>query len=554
MANSNPILEYHAKIQSREIVAGEKVKRVYQNLVDLLNNKDSEWVFSEKHADHILTFIEKYCKQSKGKMGGKPLFLELWQRAALAAAFGIIHKIDGTRKYQEVWLVVARKNGKSTLGAPVGLYLMIADNEPGAEVYCVGTKYDQAKIVWLEAKRMVKKSPVLAKRVKTLIAEISCDINDSLYKPLGADSNRQDGLNVHGAIYDEVHAWPDMEMYNVVKDGTSAREQPMIFVISTAGTIREGCYDTKYDEIELVLKDPAINERMLPIIYELDNRNEWTDEAKWLKANPGLGTIKSLDQLRQKVKTAQHMPLLQKNLLCKDFNIRETSAEAFLTFDQILNTKTFNVSDLAPKPKYAFGGVDLSSNVDLTAAVTLFKTSPDSPLYVMPMFWLPEDLLEKRSREDKIPYDIWHRMGLLRASPGNTVHPKLVTEWFVEIQNDYGIYFSAIGYDAWSAKYWVEEMGNYFGPTTMEPVQQGKKTLSSPMRSLGADLEKKLIIYNNNPILKWNMSNVIADIDKNNNIQPSKGAHQRKRIDGFAALLNAYVTYQNHLEMYLSLI
>lgn len=554
MANKNPILEYYAKIQSGKIVAGEKVKRVYQNLVNLLNDKNSEWFYSEKHANHIITFIEKYCKQSKGKMGGKPLILELWQKAALAAAFGIVHKIDGLRKFQEVWLIVARKNGKSTIGAPVGLYLMVADNEPGSEVYCVATKYDQAKIVWLEAKRMVKNSPVLSKRIKTLIAEISCNANDSIYKPLGADSNRQDGLNVHGAIYDEVHAWPDMEMYNVVKDGTSSREQPMIFVISTAGTVRQGCYDTKYEEIELVLQNPSINERLLPIIYELDDRSEWTDESKWIKANPGLGTIKKIDSLRQDVESAKHTPLLQKNLLCKHFNIPETSEKAFLTLEQIVNTETFNVSELVPKVKYGFGGVDLSSNVDLTAATVLFKNAPDSKIYVLPMFWLPEDLLDKRSREDKIPYDSWHRMGLLRVSPGNTVHPKLVTEWFIEIQNTYGIYFTSIGYDAWSAKYWVEEMGNYFGPATMEAIQQGKKTLSSPMKSLGADLEKNLIVYNNNPILKWNMTNVIADIDKNNNIQPSKGGHDNKRIDGFAALLNAYVTYQNHLDLYLSLI
>ncbi|HFK2719167.1 TPA: terminase TerL endonuclease subunit, partial [Escherichia coli] len=205
-------------------------------------------------------------------------------------------------------------------------------------------------------------------------------------------------------------------------------------------------------------------------------------------------------------------------------------------------------------PSYGIGGCDLSETTDLTAAKVLFMLPEKTEIFVLQMYWLPEDLLEKRAKEDKIPYDIWHDMGLLRTTPGNSVHPKFVTEWFLEVRNDYGIYLPWIGYDAWSAKYWVEEMQSHFGKEAMIPVHQGKKTLSMPMKSLEAELEKKRIIYNNNPIDKWCLSNTSIDVDKNLNIQPNKSKNQRRRIDGTAALLNAYVILQEKMNEYQNII
>lgn len=553
----NPILEYWNDIKNKKVVVSEKIYKVYEELNRLINDSNSEWEYNPKKANHAMEFIERYCKHSKGKMGGKPFIMELWQKAIIAATFGIVHKIDGTRKYQEVMLIVARKNGKSTLASAVGLYLMIADGEPGSEVYAVATKKDQAKIIWLEGKRMVKKSPVLLKRIKPLVAEMVSDFNDSFFKPLGSDSDTLDGLNVHGALLDETHAWKDKNLYDVIVDGTSARDEPLIFITSTAGTIREGIYDIKYDEAELVIngygqEDGYKNERLLPIIYELDQRKEWTEKEKWAKANPGLGTIKKIDQLESKVDKAIANPLLVKNLLTKDFNVRDTSIESWLTFEQLDNKAKFDTKAL--KPRYGIGGADLSSTTDLTNATVIFMVPGDNTIYVLQMYWLPEDLLEQRTKEDKIPYDIWRDLGLLRTTPGNKVHYKYVTEWFLEIQNEYDIYIPWIGYDSWSATYWVEEMRNSFGKDSMEAVIQGKKTLSSPMKNLGADLESKIINYNNNPVLKWCLSNTSVDIDKNNNIQPSKGNNQRKRIDGTAGLLNAYVALERHQEEYMNMI
>lgn len=554
----NPIIEYWNKIDSGEEVVSQKVRKVYKHLVkDIIDNPSSEWEYDADKANHAIEFIERFCKHSKGAMGGKPFILELWQKALVAATFGIIHKIEGTRKYQEVVLIVARKNGKSTLAAAIALYLQVADGELGPEIYAVATKKDQAKIIWLEAKRMVQKSPVLRKRIRTLVSELVSDFNDGVFKPLGKDSDTIDGLNVHGATMDEVHAWTDMNMYDVVVDGISARDNPLIFITSTAGVVRESVFDRLYDECELVVNgydDPEgyRNERLLPIIYELDERKEWTNPKAWKKANPGLGTIKKLDALEQKVNKAKANPRLVKNLVCKDFNIPETTGEAWLTFEQLNNKDKFDIEKL--KPRYGVGGVDLSSTTDLTCASVIFMLPNDERIYVEQMYWLPEELLEKRVHEDNIPYDLWKRQGYLRTSQGNKVHYRDVTKWFIEMQNEKDIYIPWVGYDSWSATYFVEEMKNHFGEESMEPVIQGKKTLSSPMKSLGADLENKRIIYNNNPILKWCLSNVSYDEDKNGNIQPIKGTNQKKRIDGFASLLDAYVVLERHLEEYKSMI
>lgn len=559
-AEYNPIVEYYTWInrnkQNRERTS-TKVRKTYAELVRIINDPKSEWEYDSDKALHAIYFIERFCKHSKGKLGGKPFILQLWQKALVAATFGMVHKIDGTRKYQEVMLIVGRKNGKSTLAAAIGLYMQMGDGEPGAEVYACATKRDQAKIIWLEAKRMVKKSKVLAKRMKPLVAEIKCDLNDSFFKPLGRDSDTLDGLNVHGALLDEIHAWKDKNLYDVIVDGTSAREEPLIFITSTAGTIRESVYDQKYDEAEQIINgyqdpDGYKNERMLAIIYELDKREYWQNKAKWHQANPGLGTIKRLDQLETKVNKAIANPMLVKNLLCKEFNIRETTSEAWLTFEQLNNTTLYDLETL--RPRYGIGGVDLASTTDLTCATVIFMVPGDKNIYVKQMYWLPEDLLEQRVREDKIPYDKWKDIGLLRTTPGNKVHYKFVAQWFIEVQNKDDIYIPWIGYDSWSADYFVEEMKNFFGKDSMEAVIQGKKTLSGPMKSLGADLEANKIIYNNNPILKWCLSNTAIEIDKNLNIQPSKTKNQRRRIDGLASLLDAYVVLERHYDDYTNMI
>lgn len=552
----NPILEYWEKIQDKEIRVSDKVFRTYKKVVKDIESP-GEYFYSSNRANHILEFAENYCRHSKGKFGGKPVQLELWEKAHLATVFGFVD-IEGNRKYRESILIVGKKNGKSLLASVVGLYMLTADGEMGPEVYAVATKKDQSKIIWLESKRMVRKSPSLTKRVRSLVAELDTDFNDGVFKPLASDSDTLDGLNIHCVLMDEIHQWKQGKaLYDIMADGVSAREQPLVYITSTAGTIREDIYDQKYEEAEMIINgyedpDGYKDEHFIAFIYELDNRKEWTDEACWEKANPGLGTIKNRNTLKDKVEKAKKNPRLVKNLLCKEFNIRETSSEAWLTFEQANNTAVFEIREL--KPRYGIGGVDLSATTDLTAAKVLFKVPEDEHIYVMSMYWIPEDLVEKRVQEDKIPYDVWIEKGYVRTCPGNKISYRDVKAWFVEVQEEYDIYLNLIGYDSWSAVYFVEDMQDYFGKASMVPVIQGKKTLSQPMKALGADLENNVIIYNNNPVDKWCLCNTAVDVDKNDNIQPIKTSKPRRRIDGTAALLDAYVVLQNNMNDYMSLI
>lgn len=558
----SPIMEYYNQIRDGKVIVSKKVQRIYQKLAEDLSGSTGAdgtmYHYSPSRANHILEFAENYCRHSKGKLGGQLVVLELWEKAMLAAMFGFIDD-EGRRRYREVVLIVAKKNGKSLISSIVGLYLQVGDGEPGAEVYAVATKKDQAKIIWGEAKRMVNKSPELRKLIKPLVGEMDCAVNESVFKPLASDTDTLDGLNVHGALMDEVHQWRDgMALYNIIADGTTAREQPMTLITTTAGVVREDIYDNKYEYAAKVIigyDDPdagIVDDHFLPFIYELDAREEWEDERCWPKANPGLGTIKNIRQLRDKVRKAQQSPDLQRNLLCKEFNIRETSGGSWLSFDDINNETLFDVAEL--RPRYGVGGADLSSTDDLTAACVIFMLPECSDIYVIPMFWIPADLVERHINEDKVRYDIWIDKGWVRTCPGNRINPDAVREWFLEVQSEYDIYLNLVGYDSWSAELWVNEMKRSFGDSTMRPVIQGKKTLSNPMKMLAKDLQAHKIIYNNNGVLKWCMANTCVDEDRNGNIQPIKSRKPTQRIDGLAALLDAYTVLQDNLNDYLSVI
>ena len=554
----NPIAEYWDQIQKKEAIVPKKIKKTYKKIIKDIEENQSEWYYSPQRANHIIEFGENFCRHSKGKQGGKRIILELWEKAALAVIFGFIN-IEGVRKYQRAVLIVGKKNGKSLIASIIGLYLQTGDGEPGPEIYAVATKKDQAKIIWQEAKSMVKKSPTLRKRIKPLTHELdSRDYNDGVFKPLASDSDTLDGLNVHGVLMDEFHQWKHgRPLYDIMADGVTAREQPLIFMCSTAGTVREDIYDEIYEEAELTingydLKDGYKDERSIFFIYELDKKTEWQDEKCWYKANPGLGTIKNIVTLRDKVNRAKKNSNLVKNLACKEFNIRETSTEAWLSYEDLNNEDTFDIEVM--KPNYGIGGSDLSSSVDLTCGTIIFMIPDDSTIYALQMYWMPEDLLEQKIKDDHIPYDKWVDRGLLRLCEGNRVNYKDVKAWFTEITEKYELYIPYHGYDAWSAHYYVDDMQNYYGKNAMEKVIQGKQTLSSPMKSLGADLKSKKINYNNNPITKWCLSNTTVDRDKNDNIQPVKGASSKKRIDGMASLLNAYVVLERHYDEYTNLI
>ncbi|WP_270456108.1 terminase large subunit [Allisonella histaminiformans] len=553
----NYIEQYYNAIATGRVTVSAKVRKTYKHLVDKLHDKDSPYIYDNDRANYVIDFIQTFCKHSKGKWGGRPVILELWQKAATAALFGFIDKKTRLRQYRQLILIIARKNGKSTWATCLGLYLLIADGEAGPEIYSAATKRDQAKIIWNEARRMIRKSPALHKKIDLRVSTIRCGFNEGIFEPLGSDSEKLDGLNVHGALIDELHAIKDKNLYDVIVDGMTAREQPLCIITTTAGTVRDNIFDLKYEECERIINgygdaEGYHDETILPIVYELDSRGEWTNPDIWEKANPGLGSIKNKQMLAQKVHQAQNNPLLVKNLLCKDFNVRETGGESFFTFEQLNNEQRFDSKEL--KPRYGIGGFDLSDTTDLTCATMLFMVPGDDHIYVKQMYWIPEELFDKRVREDNVPYDIWYQKGLIQKSPGFRNDFRLISEWFKKLQEEEDIYLFKCGYDRWSAAYLVKDMEAIFGEQAMVPIAQGKKTLSAPMKNLAADLTAKKIVYNNNPILKWCMTNVAVDVDRNDNIQPCKTSNPRKRIDGFASLLDAYTVLENCKDDYLQLI
>jgi phage terminase large subunit-like protein len=550
------IEEYYKWIEKNPNKVCKKVKTIYKRLVDDIH-KEKEVTFIkegkvETHKYHFdiekaqrpIKFIEKFCKQSKGKWNGKQLKLELFQKAMIESAFGFVDE-NGFRKYKKVIFFVARKNGKSVLDSAIANYMLVADNEGGAEIYSIATKKEQAKIVWDEAKRMIKKSPALDKRIRCLIGGIYFDQKDSYFRALASDSNSLDGLNSHLVIADEVHAWKDKNLLDVMYDSMSAREQPMLLETSTMGTVRQNVFDIEYDYASQVIDGVIQDETLLPIIYELDDEKEWTNEECWYKANPSLGVIKSVKDLRDKVERAKNNPIELVNLLCKDFNIRQNSMNAWLTFEDLNNEEIYSEW----KDCYCIGGCDLSSTTDLTCATLLGVVK--GKIRVKQMYWIPSNYLEKKITEDKIPYDKWIKLGWMRLSGESKIDYHDITQWFIEEVQNNDLRPLWIGYDSWNAEFWKIEMQEY--GFDMVEVRQGYKTESAPLKQMKADLMDKKINYNNNPILKWNLSNVAIKQDDNENIMITK-EKSRQRIDGVASLMDAYVIYVNKQQEYLNYI
>lgn len=561
------IEEYYNKISSGEIVACKKIKAVYKKLVNDLKKpkkvsflnkitdeiEEHTYIFDEKKANRPIQFIEKYCKHSKGKWAGKPVILELWQKAHIQALYGFVDKETGLRKYRKFVLFVGKKNGKSTEGSGLGLYQLTSDGEGGAEIYSVATKKDQAKIIWEEAKRMAAKSPTLNKRTRRLVNGIFYDKTESLFKAVASETDSLDGLNGSAILADEIWAWRDKGLLDIMADSISVREQPIIFEFSTMGKIREAVFDGEYEYLEAVIKgyeglEGGIeDETVLPFIYELDEAKEWTDEKAWIKANPNLGVTKTYKYLRDKVEKAQKKPDELSNLLCKEFNVRTTAQEAWVDFDTVNNEETYDMDNLYDT--YAIGGVDLSSTTDLTCATLLIVKH--NKKYVLQQYFIPSERLEFKIKDDKIPYDKWEKRGLVTICDGAKVNYSDVTQWFLRMNDEYKISTLWIGYDPWNTQYWVEEMKEY--GFEMVEVRQGAKTMSNPMKQLEADLIEKNVNYNNNPVLKWCLCNTSVKRDDNDNIRPVKGQKQRARIDGTVSLIIAYCVLFDKMNDYLAL-
>lgn len=552
--------EYAQKVLSGEIVACHRIKQVSGMLLDKLHHpeKYDPWIFDEKLTEKPIDFIETFCKQAQGKMG-TPIKLELFQTAKLQAIFGFVHKETRFRQYNECLTIEGRKNGKSSECAAVNLYLLMGDGEGAPEIYNIATMLDQARIGWEYAYKMVKQSPVLRKHIRKRISDLYFPVNMGIIKPLASNSNSLDGLNAHGVTIDELSAIKNRDIYDLMKQSMSARQQPLLFCITTNGFVRDGIFDSQYEYACGVLDGRVKDERFLPFIYELDDKDEWDKEECWLKANPGLGTIKSLQFLRDCVSKAKNDPAFKPTVMVKDFNMKENSSSAWLTWDEIDNQAEFDFRAMGFR--YGIGGFDASETTDLTAAKAIAMKPGNDRIYVRSMYWIPEEVLRKidadgnRRERDNVPYLLWEKQGLLRTTPGNKIDKHCILEWFKELRDQEDLYIPWIGYDPWHIEdSLLNEFKAEFGQESMIKVRQGVQTLSYPMKSLKGDLAAGKIVFNRNPVDMWNLSNLEIRTDLNANIQPVKGADTRRRIDGAMALIIAYVVLQDKLDEYSNLI
>lgn len=558
------IRDYFGGILAGDIVACRKMRQAASRIMRQLDNADSlyPYHFREQYAAKHVDFIETFCRLPSGRLG-HPFRLELFQLAILSVIFGFVDA-DGTRQYREVLWIMGRKNGKTSLASAIELDLLVNDDEGAPEVYNVATAHDQAAKGFNDAWRMVKTSRELARHVRKRVSDLYCDINMGSIRALSANTNHLDGLDISGAIVDELAAMKNRDLYDLTIQGTSARRQPLVLEITTNGFVRDGIFDAQYAYAAQWLDGRATGdkaEHFIAFVFELDEREEWEDEGAWAKANPGLGTIKSVAALRQNVSKAKDDPTFLPTVLVKDFDLIENQAQAWLSWDEIHNDATFDPKD--GTFKYAILGVDASDTTDLTAACLLMMRPHDKRIYAMHMAWIPIRALEQAEREgrrggrDGVPYDAWIARGLMRTCDTPIIDKRVVLDWIDEVQRDTGIYAVACGYDPWHMRDvpTVDAYESFFGKENVTPVIQGAMTLSPAMKELRALYRENRIVDNSNPIAEWCRSNVSIRTDINGNIQPDKkNQDPRNRIDAWAAECDAYVTLKNMSDDYAAMI
>lgn len=543
--------EYYKKIEAGEIVACEEIKAFYKRLNEEMHDEAFPFYFSEKHGNHAIEFIERFCKHYQGDHAGENVKLELFQKAFVQTLFGWLEKETDLRRFREYFFEVARKHGKSFLSGCIAMYMMVADGEQGAEIYSAATKLEQAKIIYNVAKNIAEQSPELNALVKSTREGLSFKMTRSIFKPLPNESKSLDGLNIHFAALDEIHEQKDRNMYDVLRQGMKARKQPMIGCITTSGFRRMGLYDDLHDYAVDVAKGIKKDDRFLPLIYKLDKTEEFTDPQMWIKANPGIGTIKSFVQLADDVERAKQDNSYLPTLLCKDFDMKQSEQTAWMPIESIINEKCVDMSYL--EHSYSIGGCDLSATTDLTCATLLVRKPNDENVYILQHYFIPQakiDRLEK-TQSKEAPYKLWAEQGWLTINEGAQVDYSLVTQWFVDMVQIHDIRPLYVCYDRALAGFWVQSMEEY--GFEMEKTQQSAYTWSQPMKEMGAAFTEHKVIYNNNPVLRWCLANTaVKSLNKDGieTIQPVK-IQANRRIDGVVSMLNSWVGYVKHYDEFM---
>lgn len=525
--------QYIDDVLSGRQVACKWVKRACERHVhDLETGAERGLHFDEGAAKQVIAFFS-LLKHSKGEWAGTVMKLEPWQQFTFWMLFGW-KRADGTRRFRTSYIEIARKNGKSSVAAGVGLFMLLADGEPGAEVYSAATKKDQALITHGEATRMVKGSPQLRKECRVFRNNIHVEGTASKFEPLGADENTLDGLNIHAAIVDEVHAHKTRGLWDVLETATGARRQPLMYAITTAGYDRESlCYE-QHEYTCKVLDGIVQDDTWFGIIFTLDEGDDWMDESVWIKANPNLGVSKRLDDMQRLAAQAKEIPSKLFAFLRLHLNIWTQSETKWVNLER-WQACGAAVDAMGLRGRKCYGALDLSSNIDISAFVLVFPPETDQDNYqVLPRFFIPEDAMVQRSKRDRVPYDAWVRQGYITATPGDVIDYDFI---LAQVDEDAQIYdLSEIAFDRWGATKIVQSI-EVLGLTCIQ-FGQGFQSMSPPMKELEKLILAKRLAHGNNPVLNWMADNLVALSDPAGNIKPDK-AKSIEKIDGMVALIMA---------------
>jgi phage terminase large subunit-like protein len=474
-------------------------------------------------------------KHTKGQFAGKPFLLEAWQEKILVELLATVNG-DGLRQYRQAFWAIARKNGKTTLAAGVGLYLLVADGEAAPEVYSAASSRDQAKLVFDQAKAFVEASPVLSRELtvyRNLIAS-----RDGFYRPISADVRRQHGFNASGIVYDELHTALDRELYDVLQTSTGARAQPLMLSISTAGNDRESvCYEV-WEYARQVNAGIIDDARFHGFLAAAEPEDDWQDEATWAKANPNLGVSISMEYLQEACKRAMNEPAFLNSFLQLHLNQWVQGSERWLKAGAWDACKVIDGS-WKMNAAEAFGGLDLASQHDLAAFVLVFPI--DGKYYVKPWFWIPKETMLEKERKDKVSYAAWERGGFLTVTPGNVIDHDVIVKDILALAQVYKIV--DIAFDRWGAEGVRSKLTD--AGLSLFPMGQGFASMAMPTSELSRLISTGEIVHDGHPVMRWNMDNVVVEVDAAGNMKPAKDK-ARQKIDGAVALIMALDRAMRH--------
>ncbi len=526
----HPAERWARRVEAGKIPTGDLVRLACRrHLRDLEEGAARGLRFDRARADYAERFFS-FLRHSKGEFAGRQFELSPWQAFNIRTLFGWVRE-DGTRRYRAAYQQLARKNGKSTLAAGVGLYLFFADGEPGAEVYAAATKRDQARIVHDEAVRMVKASPGLRKHIGITRENLHVERTNSKFEPLGADADTLDGLNLHGAIVDELHAHRTRAVWDVLETATGARRQPLLFAITTAGYDRESVCWELYDYSCKVLDGTIEDDSFFAFVAAIDSTDDWTDERCWVKANPNLNVSVKLDDLRRKAEKAKALPGAQNAF--RRLHLNEWTEQADRWLDVAAWDAMPPLDEAALAGRECFGALDLSSTTDLSAFVLVFPLE-DGTFGVLPRFWVPAEGMQRRTRRDRVPYELWVRRGFIRATDGNVIDYDVIRADVNELRKRYRIREVAV--DRWNSTQLMTQLQG--DGLTVFPHGQGFVSMASPTKTLEEVILGERLRHGGHPVLRWMAGNVAVKQDPAGNLKPDK-AKSTDRIDGIVALVMA---------------